>query len=249
MKISFRSFAIGFCCATLSLGAVTYANAAGNTTLKACASKATGTMRYISKGSCKKTETSLSWNQMGPQGLAGTAGVTGAIGIAGAPGANGTNGQNLYVVDANGQTLGKYLGVLQDAYMFMADTRLWIATPFKYGFWNFTGGVTYYSDSQCTNRLININKDDEVHPNSSFIEWNLISDYGPSGGIQKAFVPSNSTKMTFSSFSNLYSGGQGTGCGIVTAQSKIEMDGYSRLVTATEITKPNYVAPLTIVAK
>jgi hypothetical protein len=88
MKFSFKSFLIGFGCAALSLGAVTYANAAGDATLKACANKTTGVMRYISKGKCKKTETSLSWNQMGPQGLPGAAG---AKGDNGQPGANGLN--------------------------------------------------------------------------------------------------------------------------------------------------------------
>jgi hypothetical protein len=88
MKFSFKSFAIGFGCAALSLGAVTYANAAGNKTLKACANKSTGVMRYISKGSCKKTETLLSWNQMGPQGLPGSAGVKGDTGAAGVDGKN-----------------------------------------------------------------------------------------------------------------------------------------------------------------
>ena len=95
MKFSFKSFVIGFACAALSLGAVTYANAAGNGTLKACANKTTGVMRYISKGSCKKTETSLSWNQMGPSGLpgsAGTNGTTGAKGDTGAAGAKGDTG-------------------------------------------------------------------------------------------------------------------------------------------------------------
>jgi hypothetical protein len=92
MKFSFKSFVIGFACAALSLGAVTYANAAGDKTLKACANKKTGVMRYISKGSCKKTETSLSWNQMGPQGLPGSSGSAGEKGDTGAAGTNGTTG-------------------------------------------------------------------------------------------------------------------------------------------------------------
>ena len=92
MKFSFKSFAIGFACAALSLGAVTYANAAGGKTLKACANKTTGVMRYISKGSCKKTETSLSWNQMGPQGLPGSAGTNGTAGAKGDNGAAGAKG-------------------------------------------------------------------------------------------------------------------------------------------------------------
>jgi hypothetical protein len=92
MKFSFKSFAIGFACAALSLGAVTYANAAGNGTLKACANKTTGVMRYISKGSCKKTETSLSWNQIGPTGLPGAAGTNGTDGAAGTKGDTGAAG-------------------------------------------------------------------------------------------------------------------------------------------------------------
>ena len=95
MRFSIKSFALGFGCAALSLGAITYANAASNGTLKACANKTTGVMRYISKGSCKKTESLLSWNQLGPQGLpgaAGTDGVAGAKGDAGAAGAKGETG-------------------------------------------------------------------------------------------------------------------------------------------------------------
>ena len=92
MRFSIKSFALGFGCAALSLGAITYANAASNGTLKACANKTTGVMRYIAKGSCKKTETSLSWNQMGSQGLTGSSGATGAAGAAGAKGDTGAAG-------------------------------------------------------------------------------------------------------------------------------------------------------------
>ncbi len=92
MKFSFKSFAIGFACAALSLGAVTYANAAGDATIKACANKTTGVMRYISKGSCKKTETLLSWNQRGSQGLPGATGAKGETGAAGAKGDAGAAG-------------------------------------------------------------------------------------------------------------------------------------------------------------
>ena len=47
----FGTFTLGIIIAAVSAGAVNFANAAGNTTLKACADKASGTMRYISKGS------------------------------------------------------------------------------------------------------------------------------------------------------------------------------------------------------
>ena len=253
MKFSFKSFLIGFACAALSLGAVTYANAAGDKTLRACANKTTGVMRYISKGSCKKTETSLSWNQMGPQGLpgaAGTNGTDGAAGTKGDTGAVGTNGQNLFVVDATGRTLGRYLGPsIVDSFMFVADNRRWSAAPYRYGFWNSTGSINFYTDAQCTDRLIYIYKDDSVPTDVAFIEHNSSTDYGPTGSIQKAFVPKDSTKLTFTSFSSLYQGGQGGGCGLVSTSTKTEWDGNNRLVATTEIPMLTYTAPLTIVAK
>lgn len=89
------AFTLGVVITAVSVGAVSFVNAAGDKQLKACANKKTGVMRYISKGSCnKKTETSLSWNQMGPQGLPGTAGTAGAKGDTGTAGTNGTKGDN-----------------------------------------------------------------------------------------------------------------------------------------------------------
>ena len=92
MKFSFKSFAVGFGCAALSLGAVTYANAAGDAPITACANKKTGMMRYLGKGSCRKTETPLSWSQMGPQGLPGPSGSVGPTGPMGPIGATGPTG-------------------------------------------------------------------------------------------------------------------------------------------------------------
>ncbi len=251
----FSAFTLGVLITAVSVSAVTYVNAAGDATIKACANKKTGAMRYISKGACKKTETSLSWNQMGPQGLPGLSGAAGAKGDPGAtgakgdPGTAGTSGQTLFVVDANGQALGKYLGPLQDAYMFESNNRRWVVTPFRYGFWSFTGNISFYSDSQCTSRLINIPKDDVVPPDATYVEWNSISDYGPSGSVQKIFIPSNSIKRTAASFTNLYQGGSGTGCSAASGQTRADIDSYSRFVDATEITKPTYAAPLSIVAR
>ena len=89
------AFTLGVVITAVSVGAVSFVNAAGDATLKACANKTNGAMRYISKGACKKTETSLLWNQMGPQGLpgsSGSAGAKGETGTAGTDGAAGTNG-------------------------------------------------------------------------------------------------------------------------------------------------------------
>jgi hypothetical protein len=92
MKFSFKSFLVGFGCAALSLGAVSFANASSGATMKACANKVTGVMRYISEGSCKKTETSLSWNKKGPAGSPGNSGATGLTGTKGDTGLTGTKG-------------------------------------------------------------------------------------------------------------------------------------------------------------
>jgi hypothetical protein len=88
------AFTLGVVITAVSVGAVSFVNAAGDATLKACADKKSGAMRYIAKGKCKKTETSLSWNQMGPQGLAGSSGAAGTKGDTGTPGRNGANGSN-----------------------------------------------------------------------------------------------------------------------------------------------------------
>ena len=92
------AFTLGVVITAVSVGAVSFVNAEGDATLKACADKKSGAMRYISKGSCKKTETALSWNQMGLQGATGApgekgdTGAPGAIGDSGAAGGAGTTG-------------------------------------------------------------------------------------------------------------------------------------------------------------
>jgi hypothetical protein len=133
--------------------------------------------------------------------------------------------------------------------MFESNNRRWVVTPFRYGFWSFTGIVSFNSDSQCTTRLIFIHKDDVVPPDATYVEWNSSSEYGPSGSLQKTFVPSSTTKKTFASFTSPYQGEAGFGCGTATSEMKINMDSYARLVDATEIAKPTYVAPLSIVAR
>jgi hypothetical protein len=43
-------------------------------TISACANNKTGSMRYLTSGSCKSSETALTWNQQGPKGDTGEAG-------------------------------------------------------------------------------------------------------------------------------------------------------------------------------
>lgn len=243
----FSAFTLGVLVTTVSVSAVTYVNASSNSTIKACANKKTGAMRYIAKGKCKKTEKALSWNQMGPQGLPGAIGTKGDSGTAGT---NGTNGQNLYVIDANGDTLGRYLGVDGGSYLFTNGTHQWFAAPYQYGFHSATGGVSFYTDALCSIRLIWIYKDQSPPLNLPFLEHNQVLDSGPNGVLQKSFVINNTTKRTFASYANLYGSGEGNGtCTALTSQRKAEWDSSARLLTAEEIAKPSYTAPLTIVAK
>lgn len=86
------TFTLGVVITAVSVGAVSFVNAAGDASIKACANKTTGAMRYIAKGSCKKTETLLSWNQMGPQGTPGSTGATGTKGETGVAGPKGDAG-------------------------------------------------------------------------------------------------------------------------------------------------------------
>jgi hypothetical protein len=86
------AFTLGVVITAVSVGAVSFVNAAGDAKIKACANKKTGVMRYIAKGKCKKTERALSWNQMGPTGLSGSAGINGTAGSKGDTGAPGAKG-------------------------------------------------------------------------------------------------------------------------------------------------------------
>jgi hypothetical protein len=69
MKISrFSAFSLGVIITAASVGTISFAAASSNVTIKACANKKSGAIRYLAKGKCKKTEKMLSWNQTGPQG-------------------------------------------------------------------------------------------------------------------------------------------------------------------------------------
>jgi len=270
MKFSFRSFVIGFGCAALSLGAVTYANAASDATLKACANKTSGAMRYISKGSCKKTETSLSWSQMGPQGLSGSAGAkgdtgaagakgdTGAAGSNGTAGTNGSNGQNFYAVDATGKTLGPVIshcdgcngdsvvGVLIDGKNWSFETSHFFISNPEPQFSAFA-----YKDSSCSQPWFVISN--SMAPNSQEVRF----DYGTSATFtttSKAFSVVN-TVVSWTGRSVYYWdwNSQTTRsnriCRTYTDGQKTTLAATSSLYEAVELTKPTYTAPLTIVAR
>lgn len=71
------AFTLGVVVATVSVGAVTYANAASSSNVRVCADKATGVLRYVPSTSCKNSENTLSWNIAGTEGSQGSVGTTG----------------------------------------------------------------------------------------------------------------------------------------------------------------------------
>jgi hypothetical protein len=266
MKFSFRSFVIGFGCAALSLGAVTYANAASNGTLKACANKSTGAMRYISKGSCKKTETSLSWSQMGPQGLPGAAGAAGTSGTDGAKGdsgtagsngtagTNGTNGQNLFLVNSDGSEVGQIASTSGTSATVMFDKSLWDVDLLT-GLIN-TSARTYWIDAACSlpvayvsSATIGVSNIGVPAPTQL-----VVVDIGFNGSYDSTDKVYKMTGigLSMASRNNVYRKGNTGTCDEWTASEKTMFDTVYKGGTfaLTEIlNRPTLIAPLRIVAK
>jgi hypothetical protein len=70
-----------------------YALAASkNRTISACADKKTGILHLKTRGRCKRGQTRVTWNQVGPQGPQGTPGPQGPQGSAGPQGVQGPQG-------------------------------------------------------------------------------------------------------------------------------------------------------------
>jgi hypothetical protein len=249
MKFSFKSFAIGFACAALSLGAVTYANAAGNGTLKACANKTSGTMRYISKGSCKKTETSLSWNQMGPQGLPGAAGTNGTDGAAGtkgdtgSTGTNGANGKVLFVVDAEGKTIGQVVGdgsggnQYSTVYTTLVGNKIWFLSSNNFRI-DGIAEMSDYSNPTCTSRLGATLLLAQPPSQATFGYM--------SSSVSETYIASSKYADLSDLTKPVYTPEGGT-CRLRTSTERDRTD--VSLWNLEAITPPTYTAPLTIVAK
>ena len=169
-----NSLLIGFFILLASIGTISYVSASGDGRINACANKSTGLIRYIEKGSCKKTEKAISWNKQGTQGAQGTQGVQGntgksgtdgSAGASGSKGDSGANGQNFYVVDSTGKDLGVFFGpsdtnytLLESWVMLDSDAYLWRISPTSYGFEsddaNAGYGAWYFKDPACSLPLI-----------------------------------------------------------------------------------------------
>jgi hypothetical protein len=245
------AFTLGVVITAVSVGAATYANAAGDKTLKACANKTTGVMRYISKGSCKKTETSLSWNQMGLQGLPGTAGTNGANGTngsAGAKGDAGPAGQNFHAIDATGKDLGVITQGNASEVTVYSEGGLWPWQTQTYAGNNY---VYLFRDSSCTVPLatntnaVYVAASQIVFPSNN--RWILAKSaqslptvaYKASG--QAFDLMSLSTVYEWSNYRQT-----------CTSRNPTTMFAGNENIYATDLTTvslPTYTAPLTIVAK
>ena len=178
------TFTLGVIVTAASVGAVSFANAAGDATLKACANKTTGVMRYISKGSCKKTEIPLAWNQTGIQGAVGATGTTGArgetgaagtkgdAGIAGSNGTAGTNGQNYYAVDATGKTLGPVLGTHGYSVDVLIDNLIWtLQRQSNQIDSSESGSAGRYSDASCAIPYMTIAVGNATSPQGMTVDY------------------------------------------------------------------------------
>jgi hypothetical protein len=243
------TFTFGVVITAASVGAVSFANAAGDVTIKTCANKKTGAMRYITKGSCKKTEKSLSWNQMGPQGLPGAVGAAGTKGEPGSNGTNGTNGQNLMLVNSNGTEVGQVFSASSNFATVKFGSYLWEVNLTSGAL--STSGQTYYQNSTCTTPVAAVftfggsAAGKEAASQISTVDYGQNNTYESTDKVYKL----TGTGFTPSSQNNLYYVSD-TSCLVVETPEKAQMDRYQTLFTMTEISiRPTLIAPLTIAAK
>jgi hypothetical protein len=129
----FAVFSLGALVASISLGAIQIVNAASGTPVTTCVNKSTGSMRYIKKGNCKKSESKILLDR----GVSEDAFTT------------ESDSRNLHVVDASGQDLGTLVSTDSfSGYSFLKDGGIWTAHP---GVMDYSAIATnYYSDSFCS---------------------------------------------------------------------------------------------------
>jgi hypothetical protein len=239
------AFTLGVIITAASVGAVSFANAAGDATLKACANKTTGAMRYISKGSCKKTEKLLSWSQMGPQGLPGSDGTKGDTGTAGT---NGSNGQNLHVIDAAGKDLGVALSSSATSANILYEGGNWALTNTNES-WKVSGDLNtsgWFSDSSCLNPYW-------TSPSNSSLQVPQARGFFTSAGTTKYFKPTG-TPLLGGPASKIYSRNGAAVNGVYPCREETSSGSISEFVSiyftaVVETTPPAFTAPFTIVAK
>ena len=209
-------------------------------------------MRYISKGSCKKTETSLSWNQIGPTGLPGSSGSagekgdTGAAGINGTTGTSGTNGKTLVAVDATGKEIGNVLGDGQAGgvtpdFVILNNDRLWRVNSTEYTVYGSGYYDGAYSDSACTLPLGLMS--------SSTPSAQLTFGYVNASSGGKTYIATTKYADAFDMTKPVYKAGDSS-CFVLTTLQRRDTYGSTQFFySLAEIPAPTYVAPLLIVLK
>jgi hypothetical protein len=238
------AFLVGVVTTAASVGAVSYVDASGSSTIQACADKRTGVMRLISRGSCKRTETKVSWNVQGPQGLPGPTGARGETGATGAKGESGANATSPRVVDANGKLIGPVLGDgvssrATPAFLVLVDGRLWSMSSSEYEIRGTAGYGPFYSDSSCTSPVAAIGPTSTV---SSQLTHVIDSKYFAVSGTYAA--ADNLSRPVY---------WDGPTCELMSLTNSPSYSGDRParadllFVTLTEVTAPVYTAPLSVV--
>jgi hypothetical protein len=251
----FAAFSIGIAFTVVTGSAVNYVNAAGDSTIKACANKKTGAMRYIKKGKCKKTESVLLWNRQGLQGLQGIQGLQGLQGIPGssAP-ANGR--QQIHVFDSAGRDFGVPISI---------DNANTAKIFYDGGIWTFSSSPTsnisgdrslinkhMYWDNGCTQPFFSTPGGTNALSNARTFTEDSVN--GP-----RTYYKPTGSPFSGSSLSTWYttvSYGSPIGCKLSTV-IEAYYSGYTRdakspsifYTSVVKVNPPPYLAPFSLVLK
>jgi hypothetical protein len=241
----FAMFGLGALTATISLGVIQIASASSDSSVTACANKKTGAMRSITKGKCNKTERTMRWNQLGPQGLPGAKGDLGSTGPKGETGGTGASG-NFLVKDATGTTIGKMIsyrpsenpgsGEFEDTVVVLSQGRLWNLRVQKTGYLSTSGSISpelsggYYDSSNVSTRK----------PYGKGVTSGSISPNGTLAFNGKVYIPSSSPFSPTSVPVFQFNGTE------LSSGAKSTLALSIQLFRIEEITPPSYVAPLVI---
>ncbi len=249
MKLSrLTAFTLGVIVTAVSVSAVSYVNALNDQTMRACADRKTGAMRYIDKGRCKRTERALTWNQIGPQGIQGTTGATGAQGppgLSGAAGINGIAGTSLHLEDANGKQMGRVIGDGTGSPVSMLalyEGKLWRFHLNTYVVQGSGSSGNIYSDSRCTQLLGGVAQATNPSPQLTF------------GAVGQTFEPSGLHESTgfYSSGTNMDNPvyiGNSQNCTLLTSSARESQYGGHIFLNLRSITPPLYIPPLIVVER
>jgi hypothetical protein len=140
---------IGAIVGASSVAFVSYASSTGGVEISACANKKTGVLRILTKGKCTKNETTMRWNQTGPQGATGQ---TGAPGVPGSTGPAGSNARTVRVIDATGKDLGPLIDADAGISFLGSDGLIWTVNPSSGNF--ISQEAFYFLDASCSDNNV-----------------------------------------------------------------------------------------------